>query len=85
MQRVGGLCEYRGLKFTHHSPVQSWRGRALVWQPCHSLSPANNRQTKGPTRETGERGSAVCGVECTRHNSATGNAKYTELPAVNVN
>ena len=35
--------------------------------------------------ETGERGSAVCGVECTRHNSATGNAKYTELPAVNVN
>ena len=35
--------------------------------------------------ETGERESAVCGVECTRHNSATGNAKYTELPAVNVN
>ena len=30
-------------------------------------------------------GSAVCGVECTRHNSATENAKYTELPAVNVN
>ena len=48
------------LESSHHSPVQSWRGRALVWQPFHSLPTANNRQTKGPTR--GDRREGECCV-----------------------
>ena len=48
---------------THHSPLQSWRGWALVWQPCHSLPPVNNRWTKGKTGPTrGDRREGECCV-----------------------
>ena len=49
---------------THHSPLQSWRVWALVWRPFRSLPTANNRQTTGPTRGTGERESAGCTRMC---------------------
>ena len=72
-------------KLLHSMVTGRLRGRGTEGAGRLRTQGANIRQTKGPTRETGERESAVCGVECAWHNSATGNAKYTELPAVNVN
>ena len=44
-------CIYTfNVEFTHHSPPQSWRARALVWQPFKSPLTANNRHSTGPTR-----------------------------------